>query len=288
MNLVHIGYPKTGTTWLQESGFHLLNDVAVLTDHTVTRLLNDLVTSEDTPAPALVRDYVQHYEGRGQSALLSYEDLSGQVWDGGLDANRTAKRLKQAFPDPTITVLIVVRAQPSMLLSLYAQYVNEGGWGSLPEFLEGKAEGLNWNPDYLAYDRLVDIYEDLFPERVVVLPYELLRSDPARFLTTVAGTMGTTLKTVQFERSTMNPSLVGWRLTFLRRWNRLFRASRFNAHPLLRVFGASRMRLILQAHRQRPHLVDQELVGFSERYEGSNARLKARCDLRGLGYPGVS
>jgi hypothetical protein len=79
---------------------------------------------------------------------------------------------------PAAHILIVTRGFRSMIMSSYSQYVRSGGSLSLEE-LVGNAQRENpWD-----YDWLSDLYRKRFgPEKVLVLPWELLRDDPAAFV----------------------------------------------------------------------------------------------------------
>jgi hypothetical protein len=279
--LVHIGYHKTGTTWLQQSGFSYLEGVTVYSrQRLVSGLFHDLINQEKTPAPALLRTLAE----QGGPQLYSDERFSGNLWTGGGEAVRTAARLHEAFPEGT--VLVTVRAQQSIIRSVYAQYVNEGGWVSFDRFLNCDAPGLHWNPDHFAYDRLISVYHELFSGRVIVLPYELLRTDAVAYLGAVASVLQTRL-TARPNHAVVNPSLSGWQLSLLRGWNRAARASPFNPKPLVAVPGAARMRGVMQARargRGGESPLPEDLL---RRYAERNRQISRYCTLTGLGYPGM-
>jgi hypothetical protein len=173
-----------------------------------------------------------------------------------------------------------------MLRSLYGQYVAIGGWVDFDRFLRSDAPGLAWDPDHLAFHRLVELYLDLFGGRVLVLPYELLRRDPRAFLEGLAHRLGTVVSE-GVDPSLLNPSLSGWRLTTVRLWNRAFRRSRFDPNPILPLRGGSRLRDSLRGSA-RMRMEDGSAFAFAQRYMDSNRRLAKVCDLSGLGYPGVA
>lgn len=281
--ILHIGYHKTGTTWLQVEGFRLLEGVERIHGPDAKALLRELATGRGEFAPEKLRSLIEKSEAC--HPLISYEFLSGQVFNGSQHGTRTAHRLAEALPEAM--TLIVVRRQPEMLESLHAQYVNQGGTVSFPNFLAGSGHGFDLNPEHLEYDRLVSTYVDLFGEpNVLVLPYELLRARPEAFLDRLADALGTKV-TGNMQPRTVNPSLSGKRLDILRTWNRWFRRSQFNPDPIIPLPKAAKMRRLMQG-RSRPRLELQDLsVTFSERYGPSNQRLQAWCDLSGWGYPGV-
>jgi hypothetical protein len=200
---------------------------------------------------------------------------------------------------PGAQILLLVRRQDEMLRSIYAQYVHEGGTRSLRDFVGGgEIEGSRFSLLHLEYDQLVKCYVELFGRaRVRVIPYEHLRARPDRFLDELCEFLGTDL-TLAASRSRQNRSLSTPTLWFLRSWNRLFRASRFNPDPLVAALpGGRRVRALLQNRvdpvvrhvawdpsRKRDAAALAELAaGFAE----SNDRLQELCShsLAAWGYP---
>ena len=187
----------------------------------------------------MVRAYFTAFSG----VLLSHESFSGKIWDGSPERFRTAQRLHDVLRKPRI--LIVLRSQPAMLTSLYAQYIHEGGWSNIHRFLDGTAEGLELDPLHLNYSHLVSRYFEVFGRNnVSVLPYELIKHDRAEFfrrLESMTGeSFGSALSTAR------NPTPSAWSIKGLAVWNRLFRTSRFNAKPICPLRGSSRMRRVAQ------------------------------------------
>jgi hypothetical protein len=117
--------------------------------------------------------------------VISHERLSGYFATGGFDSEAIARRLAAAFPQAR--VLIIIREQAAMLESFYSQYVSDGGVLPFSKLIRPMSRVLRRAPefdiDYLCYDNLVGCYRSLFgADRVLVLPFELLTSDPARFV----------------------------------------------------------------------------------------------------------
>lgn len=78
---------------------------------------------------------------------------------------------------PTAHVLLVTRGFRTMILSSYSQYARSGGTLDLESYLKLAYEERAWDYDYVA-----GLYQRAFGgERTLVMPYELLRADPAAF-----------------------------------------------------------------------------------------------------------
>jgi len=110
----------------------------------------------------------------GQSAVISSERLSGSVLSGGFDRAIISRRIKAVFPNARI--LLVIREQRALLMSMYIQYLKYGGWHTIRRFVDPPSDGRLpcFAPSYLMYDRLISLYQDSFGKaNVLVLPYEL-------------------------------------------------------------------------------------------------------------------
>jgi hypothetical protein len=187
--LLHIGYHKTGSSFLQrklfdggDHGFVRLGGERAL----INRYLVATNSFYRPPAEIVgkIAGEAAAAAASGRILVVSHERLSGYPASGGYDSRLIADRLHDAFPHAR--VLIVVREQKSFIRSMYSQYVTDGGDLSLSRFLSPPEPQLNrvpgWDFDFLAYDRLIRHYRDRFgAERVLVLPFELLTREPQRF-----------------------------------------------------------------------------------------------------------
>ncbi|MGH8901618.1 MAG: sulfotransferase [Egibacteraceae bacterium] len=190
--LVHIGYHKTGTAWLQQEIF---GGGAVFQRPWPRRTISRLfVTVRDLEfcARATAVSLAQQRERPSRSGaidVLSHERLSGNPHSGGYDSRVIADRLYLTLPQAR--VLIVIRRQAEMILSSYKQYVRIGGTRSLRGYVDAPGRGATRIPQFslahFEYDRLISYYHQSFgPAATLVLPYELLASDPYAFVSRIA------------------------------------------------------------------------------------------------------
>jgi hypothetical protein len=135
-HVVHIGYHKTASTWLQA---HVFPHLAGLyyRDPLLARVVTNLATADSraffgADCRVMLRQIARRSGGR---LLLSHEGLSGSLWDGYARGPRNAERIRRVLPDARIVVF--VRRQQEMLRSIHAQYVNEGGTRPLFDFVDG-------------------------------------------------------------------------------------------------------------------------------------------------------
>jgi Sulfotransferase family len=295
--LVHIGYHKTGTTWLQRevfsspaTGFSQLGGAH--------RLISvNAFGFKPRKVRKLMERRIAEVHDRGLTPVLSSERLSGAPHFGGYDSEIIADRLAAVFPNARI--MVVIREQKEMFLSIYKQYIRRGGAASFRQYLAPPRDGY-WMPqfrfEYLEYHRLISRYQDLFGARnVLVLPYELLRARPGDFLAKVSEFMG--LPPAKPRNQPMNVSLSALSLSLRRHANRYLVQDPVNpappfdfprSHEILeracRAVDAIVPETLLERHDRRwRHRAAREV---GTRYANSNARTAelAGLDLRTFGY----
>jgi hypothetical protein len=193
--LVHVGYHKTGTNWLQEELFgNPRTGYRWLGKQPLTHPVHTLVRARPFDFdPAAVRAAFEPMLRDAESAnllpVVSFPRLSGHPYSGGYDSRTIADRVAEVFPEARI--LIVIREQRSMIVSTYKQYVNAGGEAKLEHFLrpakqrEWRVPGFDYG--HFAYDRLIGHYRSLYGgDSVLVLPYEQFVRDPRGFVEAIA------------------------------------------------------------------------------------------------------
>lgn len=284
--LVHVGYHKTGSSWLQrelfgrtDRGFFPLaprRGGDPMDPRAFARRLLWAHALEFDPAP-LRNEVLENTDGsRPGCPVVSHERLSGNPHSGGYDSKELADRLRATFPEAAI--LIVIREQVSAILSCYHQYLKVGGACSLDDYVS-KGDGIrpSFSLAHFRYNGLVGYYQCLFGrENVLVLPYEMLCESPARFTDRLA----------RFARTTVPPDLPfelrhnvsrGRFVATKTRWLNLFacRNSLNGFSPL----APERTRPVVQAMRRRlDRLVPRALEESCERRQrGRIARLTEGC-----------
>jgi hypothetical protein len=301
--LLHVGYHKTGTTWLQREVFpHPESSFCLpwIRDQVLDALIlpKDLYYDAEAARRFFAPGLAQAEEA-GRTPVLSFERLTGNPHVGGYDSRILADRLAGLFPKGR--VLLVVREQRSMILSLYKQYVREGGALSLRRYLypprEGRARVPGFDFRFFEYDRLVSHYRKRFGEdSVLALPYEMLRADARLFVRRVAEFAGAAPppSLPSGRRNVAHPACTLWlkralNLLFVRSTlNPIapFDLSRWNWHVNQLVIEAARVvpRALRGRSERRLAAIAEEEVG--DRYRESNRRLSelVAADLAGYGY----
>lgn len=193
--LIHIGYHKTATTWMQTALFQPVHGYRMLADHAeifarVVQPHGLLFTPE--PMQALIAERAADLP-EGHVPVVSSEILSGHPFHAGQMSDDYAHRLKAIVPGAKI--LVSIRAQQKILPSVYMQYVLRGGTLPYDRFYDGTDMPgfFGFRPEHFEYDRLVALYQELFgAENVYVLTQESLQADMEAACAALAGFVGNT------------------------------------------------------------------------------------------------
>jgi hypothetical protein len=188
MKVVHIGFPKTATTFLQRNVFPQLPARFRYFDERVSAgVFAPLIHEDDTifDSPGHQQQFAAAWGN--DSTLFSYESLTGLHYQTGF-VNRTliARRLRMLGFE---RVIITIRNQFDVLESAYKEYVKNGGvlkFADYAVFAPGKPRYLY--PQYYDYQPIYRLYAEIFGKsNVLVLQHELLTEasfvrDLCRFL----------------------------------------------------------------------------------------------------------
>jgi hypothetical protein len=185
--LIHVGYPKALSSWMQKWLFTPQNGFC----KTLDSLTLQLFLIDATPftfQPDKARNWVEKTlkETPGSANLqqvITGESLVGHTHCGGYNAKTNADRLKELYPQAKI--LIVVREQKATIRSLYKTFIIWGMPHSIDRILKPVEPNMSpqFHLDFLCYDLLVSYYQYLYgKDQVLVLPYEAFVENGADFL----------------------------------------------------------------------------------------------------------
>lgn len=185
--IIHIGFHKTGTSWLQKKFFENpvtnINSLAKYKERAkwVTEIIKPFYLYDE----AKLLEFINDSYSEGKLNVFSLERLAGYPSTGGYDSLMIAKRLKSLFPNAKI--LIGIREQFSMIKSHYLEYLKANGTARLDELMSPPRFYLIRNPvfqlEYFFYKDLIEEYDLLFSkENVLVIPYELMSRDPFKYI----------------------------------------------------------------------------------------------------------
>ena len=296
--LLHVGYHKTGTTWLQNRFLVPEYGYGRILDHDeVSALIVDAHESgRDADRLAAIAAERSGALEPGTVPAVSSEILCGNPFHGGAGGAHNARLLAAAFPDARI--LITIREQTRMLTSVYMQYLSRGG--ALPPegfFAEENAPGYpRFRAEHFRYDWLIGLYRDLFgAENVLVLTQEEMAGDLAGFLAKLSAFAEAPRQDgFPARASRSGASYPEAAAPLLRRINH-FRAGPASPEPALDLGGvsdalyrwaggAARHPALARALAGRRPVTDHVTARFSGRFAESNqalARMVPGLDLTG-------
>jgi len=176
-HILHVGFPKCGSTALQ-FWFEAHPDIVFAHN----RLTGYRSTVDFARKTALAESEPEVVVTSCEDFVIPLSDFRPGV-EIAVQRERVCLRLRELYPDAD--VLIVTRGYHGVLTSTYAYYVRKGGTLGRSELLRLSELGHSDDDveDAFDYDAVVSLYERVFgPERVLVMPYELLRDDPGEFV----------------------------------------------------------------------------------------------------------
>ena len=243
--IVHMGLPKTGTSFLQKKFFRNLEGVEYYDDHStifeVIRLLPNLSHETDmSEIKAKIDDYI--IETGIRKLIISNESLFGHPLHNYWNHSMLLNNIKTLFPNANLVV--VVRNQVDFFESLfkfaiklgYPKRKNDFFRISHGEFLPWSYKaGVNASLLSLDYERLFTPFLEKFEKgKIHILPYEEFRENPAGFLAKIAGVVGVPTLTVDHQKRE-NSSLNSLQIKLLLLLNRGFKNQLSNGYRLIKA-----------------------------------------------------
>lgn len=184
--LIHLGYHKTATTWLQTVLFPQHPQIAYIAPHAVLWehiIFPHPLQFNPEKAKTFFTEVITQANELKKVPVLSSERLSGNPHSGAYDNIIIAERLKQVFPDAKI--LLVIREQVDAIVSNYKQYIKVGGICTLKEYLHPPIDGKIplFKLDNFKYHLLIEHYVKLYgKDNIQILVYEEFREKPHQFI----------------------------------------------------------------------------------------------------------
>ncbi|MEM7239649.1 MAG: hypothetical protein AAF501_17725, partial [Pseudomonadota bacterium] len=150
-SIFHVGYIKTGTTFLQnqvfcrpEFGLAIAGGAASRSQLITEFVLSDGYGFDPAATNARLVGLEEDSRARGLVPVWSDETLLGNVVERRYDGQVSAARiLALAMPKK---VLITIREQRSFALSAYREYVKQGGRNTLEHFIGSGQEPVSFTP----------------------------------------------------------------------------------------------------------------------------------------------
>ena len=211
MNIIHIGLPKCASTTLQNRLFARQQAFSYVgwinkghrndesSKEMIARIaFQDSLDYDHAATEALLQASPEVSAAPERPILVSAESLSVE---GRADRRLVAERLHRLVA--SAKVLIVLRAQPTMVQSMYLHQIRASGERitSFERWLDetyGSTRYMNLRRVGLDYEPLVRAYDDIFGrDNVIVLPFELIGDENSVFHSRLAEMLDQPLADVQ-------------------------------------------------------------------------------------------
>jgi len=223
--IFHVGLPKTGTTFLQKGVFPRIKNINFIDgSHThnkkIRRLLEEICKCEKS-ADVLRRELLP-FLYRDRINLISFESLFGDVYSKDISVSnpyRIADNLYLMFPDAKI--IFVMRELDGLMISLYGQYVKQGGIKDFSGFVNDVI-----NIERFNFERYTHYLKDIFgEENVYICKFEDLKENAYEFVSGICDFIG--VKTPEFKNKKHNIAYGKRQIEVALTLNKFFR-TRFN------------------------------------------------------------
>ena len=289
--ILHIGYPKTGTTWFQKNYFPFVKNAVFISNRKIKTLLG---SNNNRFPEELVIKKVSELKQKGR-LIISAESLVGKPQI----MQQSATYYKNVFGSATI--IIFIRNQVQKYASIYSEYIKAGGVKKLENFLINTEGELHAGEKH-CYDKTLAIYQSVFgKDNVKVYLYEDFADDIKGFVNdfTIENNIDIDLKSLKYKRvnKSLSPNLMNIkRLTnkFTKKktgWRNLDPSGKaYIFHiPYWYEFTYVVFKLLSKLNNQSKEILTSEQNDFLAAYfKKSNQRLIDEfgiTDIKKYGYP---
>ena len=233
----HIGFHKTGTTWLQNKLFLNTDHFNLINNHTQPwndKLIKYIITkhSNDFEANKLL-EIIKPRIKKNKINIISAERLSGHPYSAGYDTKLIAEKIHKTFPYAKI--IVVTREYKSFVISTFKQIVKQGYPGSFNEYINRD----NWyfpttSKYYFDHQNTVNLYKKLFnEENVLELNFNTFKSNKDVFLHSISKFIGKNINiNISQQNDVVNKTYSNNKIRAIKFLNK-FRRTEYNQYPLI-------------------------------------------------------
>lgn len=220
-SILHIGYPKTGTTWFQKKFYPNISDIEFYDHHKLKAIIGDYKNRTEASQTKSV------FNNCKKRIVVCDENMIGNA----MHFNENAAYFKKVFGP--CQVVIFLRNQLEKFASNYSEYIKAGGTDSVKRFLFTKGDELYGGSKHL-YHNLIETYINAFGrDNIHVFLFEAFRENPVRFVHNYNEKLKLDFNSNALKFTAVNPKFSG-ALLKLRRISNLFtkkQAEWLNSRP---------------------------------------------------------
>lgn len=286
--IVHIGFPRTASTWFQKSFFSKIENYT----HVERKIVQDKLIHPSSLS-FKPEDFLNILPAN-DNLLISEEMITGRMRGGfsnHLFFKEFASRINACFPEAHYVVFL--RSQPHLINSLYKLYVHRGGTYSLKRFLNVENKRQNnmlYSHEFLKYDLYLDYLSKLVSkERIHVFLYEEFLSNPSQLLEKLSKQLNLAidLSSVNYKRE--NQSLGKSSLLIKRVLNSFSRYGIPFKHYFFHLPYVYRIKLPVKRTAQKDEqVIPDEIRSIENIYWHTNKKVMEQfgvTSLKEYGYP---
>lgn len=235
----HIGFHKTGTTWLQKqyfsnpNYFHVINNYAQpWNDELMQNIINVDSFSFNIEK---VKEFITTRSSKELINVITAERLSGHPISGAYDAKDIAYRLNKI--EPKAKVIVTTREPKSFIVSVYKQMVREGFCGSSHDFLfKNNWKTSNRSRSYFLQEEIINTYKSVFgKDNVLILSFNEFKKDKKTYISKIESFLNIKTSTIKDEKDTLiNEAFSNKRMRTIQKLNK-FRKTEYNPYPIINI-----------------------------------------------------
>lgn len=227
--IIHIGYPKTGTTWFANNFYNRIKQVNFIPPE---RILNDILSSDYSK--------IRNQVASDKLNIIADPEFSGVIkfnWKNGSYRKEISEKLAHLFPNAKI--ILFIRNQIDFLTSAYVYYIRKGGTLSPIEILNSMLNHtFPVSLEYLEYDKIIRIYQNLFGEKnVYIFVYEDFFEDNTNFITKFITTFNLDIEPDAISFIPKNEKLRNHLLSFIKFSNKFTKMEVQNKNYIFHIPG---------------------------------------------------
>jgi hypothetical protein len=212
MNIIlHIGIPRTGTTFLQDSVFPNIDDINIVNFYGYKGLIHDVLARREIQKilidiesfdTELAYNEINKFIIEGKFNLITNENIYCKMFKKDDKRFEKIDKIKEIFPKAKI--IFGTRNSDDLLLSWYKKYVVNGGVLSYSDFIKEHI-----NMDKINYEKYIEYLKKLFgKENVYIYKFENLKKNANSFVNGICKFIGT--ETPNFKRIKRNIGYSFW------------------------------------------------------------------------------
>lgn len=209
----HVGFAKTGSTFLQKCVFPNIKGIHYPspTDREIFNFLWNVTNFKD-------KNDVFPYLDESKMNLISFEGISGSMWGKKSYEYESLNWITQSFPNAKM--IFFTREYDSLVKSIYKHFIRSGGTLDYESFINEYI-----SEERYKFKKYIKTLHSMFNE-VLILKYEDFKSDKNKIISQIVDFVGGELN--GYEDKMINVGITENQVKILRILNHLWKTSQYD------------------------------------------------------------